>query len=130
MRTIVIVFIFAFISTSYGQKDLELKRKYFGKYKGTIPSYTIDNGTNVLTVGESAIYIDLFKDYVTIKVGNNAMTGTYTVMFEAKDYFLVDARIEGQMATERLLVYKSGKRLGRDGMYPQPVCDLVRYSRR
>jgi hypothetical protein len=130
MRALILIFILVFASSANGQKDLELKRKYFGKYKGIIPAYSVDNGTTIVNVSETAIYIDLFSDYVSIKVGNNAMKGSYTVMFEAKDYFLVDARIEGQLATERLLVYKSGKRIGRDGMYPQPVCELNRYAKK
>jgi hypothetical protein len=130
MRLFLFFIAFILVAKVHGQKDLELKRKYFGKYKGTVPSYTIDNGATLVTVSESAIYIDLFKDYITIKVGNHIMNGTYFVLFEAKDYFLVDAKIEGQLATERILVYKSGKRIGRDGMYPQPVSTLTRYAKK
>ena len=80
-----------------------------------------------MKVSSSAIYIELEKEKITITIGNNQLTGTYTVMFKAKKYFLIDARIEGQLATERIMVYKRGRKLSRIGMYPQPVTELLKY---
>ena len=46
---------------------------------------------------------------------------------KAKTYFLVDAKIDDQLATERLIIYKRGRKISRDGMYPQPVTELKKY---
>lgn len=119
-----------FVSLSWSQKEISLKRKYFGKYKGIISSYTYKEANKLIEVSETTIYVDLFKEEIRIKIGANEMTGSYVVMFEANDYYLVDAKMEGSIVTERIIVYKKGKRIGRDGVYPQPVSELMRYARK
>lgn len=119
-----------FVSLSWSQKEISLKRKYFGKYKGIVSSYTYKEANKLIEVSETTIYVDLFKEEIRIKIGANEMTGSYVVMFEANDYYLVDAKMEGSIVTERIIVYKKGKRIGRDGIYPQPVSELTRYARK
>lgn len=123
------IFIFL-VQASLAQKDIVLKKKYFGKYEGTISAYSYQERNELIHVAETTIKIELFKDEIKIKIGSNEMNGTYNVMFEADDYFLVDASMIGVLATERIIVYKKGKKIGRDGMYPQPVTELVRYARK
>ncbi len=113
---------------SGAQKEIKLKKKYLGKYKGTIPAYKMDIGDEIVEVGASAIYIDLTDKKIKLTIGNNTLNGTYEVMFKAKLYYLVDATIEGQLATERIIVYKRGRKISRDGMYPQPVTELKKYN--
>ncbi len=110
------------------QKEIHLKRKYLGKYKGEIPAYNIDTGEKIMRVSSSAIYVEIDKTDISITVGNNKLTGTYKVMFKAQTYYLVDATIEGQLATERIIVYKRGRKIARDGMYPQPVTSMKKYK--
>ena len=112
---------------AYGQNKIELKKRFLGKYKGEIPSYNIDTGEKIMKVSSSAIYLALNKKDLTLTIGNNELHGTYSVMFKAKTYFLVDAKIDGQLATERLIIYKRGRKISRDGMYPQPVTELKKY---
>ncbi len=119
-----------FVSLSWSQKEISLKRKYFGKYKGIVSSYTYKEANKLIEVSETTIYVDLFKEEIRIKIGANEMKGSYVVMFEANDYYLVDAKMEGSIVTERIIVYKKGKRIGRDGIYPQPVSELMRYARK
>ena len=128
MRSIVLTILFLAPLLAFSQKEIKLKKKYFGKYKGTVSSYKVDTGNEVMQVGESAIYVNLAKDQISVTVGKNKMFGTYDVMFEAKKYFLLDAKIDGQLATERIMVYKRGKKIARDGMYPQPVTELKKYK--
>lgn len=110
------------------QKEIHLKRKYLGKYKGEIAAYNIDTGEKIMRVSSSAIYVEINKNDITITIGNNKLTGTYEVMFKAQTYFLVDAKIEGQLATERIIVYKRGRKIARDGMFPQPVTQMKKYK--
>jgi len=121
------IFTFALPLAAFGQKKIELKNRFLGQYKGEIPSYNIDTGEKIMKVSSSAIYLDLKKDDLTLTIGNNKLHGTYTVMFKAKTYFLVDAKIDDQLATERLIIYKRGRKISRDGMYPQPVTELKKY---
>ena len=121
------ILVFTVPLMAYGQKKIELKKRFLGKYKGEIPSYNIDTGEKIKKVSSSAIYLALNKKDLTLTIGNNELHGTYSVMFKAKTYFLVDAKIDGQLATERLIIYKRGRKISRDGMYPQPVSELKKY---
>lgn len=128
MRKLFLLLILLIPVFAFSQKEITLKKKYLGKYKGTIPAYKMDIGDDVIDVSASAIYIDLSKESIKVTIGNNTLSGTYSVMFKAKSYYLVDAVIDGQLATERLIVYKTGRKLSRDGMYPQPVTALKKYN--
>lgn len=127
MRWMLIIVLVGLPLAGFSQKKVELKKKYFGNYKGTVSSYEIDTGTELLKVTESAIYITIAENEISVTVGKNKLYGKYTVMFEADSYYLLDAIIDGQLATERIMVYKRGKKIARDGMYPQPVTELKKY---
>ncbi len=128
MRNLLILFLVILPLGLSAQKEVTLKKKYFGAYKGTIPSYKMDTGGDVIEVSSSAIYINITADDITISIGNNALHGTYNVMFEAQHYYLLDVSIDGQLASERVMVYKRGKKLSRDGLYPQPVAELTKFK--
>lgn len=122
-----IIAIIAFILLSFSgtsQKEIKLKRKYFGEYTGLIPAYRMDVGDEVIEVTSAPIYINIQKESITINIGQNSLHGTYTVMFKAQTYYLLDVKVDGQIANERILVYKRGKKISRDGLYPQPVTEL------
>lgn len=108
------------------QKEITLKKRYLGNYVGTIPAYKMDAGAEVLEVTSSKIYIKLKKDSIELTIGNRLLLGTYEVMFEAKKYYLLDATMENQFANERIMVYKRGKKISRDGLFPQPFAELKR----
>ena len=110
--------------TAFSQKEITLKRKYFGKYEGTVPAYTMGSALEMVDVDEVEIMVTIGKDFIYTTIGERKLQGKYTVMFEAEDYFLLDATMTGQLANERILVYKQGKKIGREGMYPQPLADL------
>lgn len=107
-----------------GQKEVKLKKKFFGAYKGEIPAYKLDIGDEVVDVSSTSIFVDLQEDDITISIGNNVLKGKYEVMFEAKSYYLLDVDVENQLANERIMVYKRGKKIARDGMYPQPLAEM------
>ncbi len=110
--------------SAYSQKEITLKRKYFGKYEGIVPAYSMGSALELVDVGETEIIITIGKDFIYTTIGSRKIQGTYTIMFEAEDYFLLDASMTGQLANERILVYKQGKKIAREGMYPQPLADL------
>ncbi len=109
-----------FLSFAFGQKTIELNDKYFGTYKGEIPSYQLDSGSELFQVDSTIIRVRIDKSTIEITIGKNRLTGSYKVMFEAKKYFLLDCHMTGQLAGERIVVYKKGRKIARDGLYPQP----------
>lgn len=110
------------------QKELTLKRKYFGKYKGEIPSYNVDTGEKIMKVGATAIYVEIGKNDISITIGKNKNHGVYSVMFKAQSYYLLDCKMDNQLATERIMVYKRGRKISRDGLFPQPLSNLKKYK--
>jgi len=116
----IFVSLFFLGSHLYGQKPVVLKSKFFGTYKGDIASYQMDSGKELVDVDSCAIQVTIADSTVDIAVGKNLLKGKYTVMFEAKTYYLLDCKIEAQFAGERIVVYKKGKKISRDGLYPQP----------
>lgn len=101
---------------SFGQ----LKKKYYGTYRGTVPGYTLDIGSDVVPVAASDIVIQLSADEVTQQLGNVTRKGTWTVSESGKTSILLSLRLEGQLAEERLLIDKKTKKIVRLGIFPQP----------
>ena len=106
------------------QQPIELKKKFQGTYEGAIPAYQLDSGKEIVDVDLTPIQIQITDKNVFLQIGKNKLSGTYTIMFEAKTYFLLDCRIENQLAGERIVVYKKGKKISRDGLFPQPSVQL------
>lgn len=124
MKQLLIVFLLFLSGSSYAQVEIKLKKKYYGNYEGIIPGYRVMSDDELLFVNESSIAISIDEDSISVNIGNNEMVGTYTVMFQAEKYYLLDVDIEDQLANERIMVYKKGKELTRDGMFPQPLSRL------
>jgi hypothetical protein len=126
MRKLLLYLSFCISFSAWAQKPITLKKKFYGSYEGEIPAYTLDVGTDNVDVAAVAIKINLEGDSVHITVGQNALHGVYHVLFEGKNYFVLDCRMDGQLAGERIVVYNRGKRISRDGLYPQPSSFLDR----
>ena len=126
MQKLIFIFAFALPLLSFGQKEVNLKRKYMKSYSGIIPSYSMDVGDNIVEVTATPISIQIDKDSVYFKIGQNKFQGVYMVKFEANKYYLLNAVIDGQLANERVMVHKRGKIISRDGLYPQPMTELKR----
>lgn len=125
MRLLLVLFVVVPI-IGLSQKPIELKSKFLGVYEGKIPSFLMDSGKDLLTVEESPITIEITEEGILLAIGSNKITGKYTVMFEADKYFLLDCKINGQLANERVVVFKKGKMISRDGLYPQPNTILLK----
>ncbi len=128
-----LILLLVFISHSLAAQPkigVTLKKKYFGYYQGKIEGYNVDVGEKILRTDPVDIFITLTKDSVFLTIGNNQLKGTYNVMFRAKKYYLLEADMNGQDASERLIVYIKGKKMRRDGMYPQPVVELKKVRKK
>lgn len=128
MRRILILILMLAPLVANAQKPAKLKRKYFGKYKGTVPAYEMNTGRDLIQVSETPIMLLLSKGQVSMTVGSRNRIGTYEVMFKTSNYYLLDVTMDGDVVSERLLVYVRGKRISRDGMYPQPVAELKKFK--
>lgn len=124
MRSYFLLLLIFISFASFGQSNISLKNKYYGKYKGKIAAYKVQSDKSVLEVGECVIYIDISEDVMDIKIGNLQMHGSFRVLFKTKTYYLLEARMEGQTYAERIKVFIKGKTAEREGLYPQPNTEL------
>lgn len=122
---IFLVIICAFASLSVTGQNA-LKNKYYGQYKGKINAYKMETAGYLLEVKEAPIIIDLRPRGFDLTIGNTTQSGTYQVLFEAKDYLVLEGKLENQSVPERIVVYKKGKKISRDGLFPQPSALLYK----
>jgi hypothetical protein len=125
MRAVLILFLLL-SNGCFSQSKLALKKKYFGSYYGEIPSYTFNTNDTILEVTAAKIKIKISSKEIEFEIGQNTFVGSYNVLFEANNYFLLDCKIPNQLANERIMVFKKGKKISRDGLYPQPMAFLFK----
>ncbi|MDP4684113.1 MAG: hypothetical protein NWS40_05435 [Crocinitomicaceae bacterium] len=105
---------------SMAQKPIELKKKFLGTYAGEISSFKLDTGEDLVDVDKTVIKINIEQDSIQFNIGRNELASSYTVLFEAAKYYVLDCKVNGRLAGERIVVYKKGKKISRDGLFPQP----------
>lgn len=113
-------------SFTFAQKEITLKKKYLGAYNGTIPSYQIDSGTDLIDINAQKISISIKVDSIMFEINKNLYQGTYKVLFEASKYYVLNCTIDNRQIGERVVVYKRGNKISRDGLYPQPSAMLAK----
>ncbi|MCJ8292562.1 MAG: hypothetical protein HRT58_21690 [Crocinitomicaceae bacterium] len=128
MKWIIVLILISPFALS-AQKEIKLKRRYMAKYEGVVPAYSMGSALEIVDVDETPISITIGKGFIYTTIGDRKLQGTYEIMFEADTYYLLDATMTGQLANERILIYKRGKKISRDGMYPQPLSDLKKKRR-
>lgn len=129
MRILVTLVLLATSTSIFSQKLVDdIKRKYFGVYQGTIPAYQLDSGKDLITVEPTPITIEITAKNIILDIGKQHVTGVYTVLFQGNSYYVLDGTIEGQEANERIVVYERGKKISRDGLFPQPNVMLEKLS--
>jgi hypothetical protein len=121
------LFLLVFFSISFlgvAQKPIDLKKRYFGNYEGPVNSFKLDTGEDLVDVEKTSMRISIDEKNVVFDVGRYHLEGTYKVLFEAQKYFVLDCTIPGRVAGERIVIYKRGKQISRDGLFPQPSAML------
>ena len=72
-------------------------------------------------IQKSSIEIEFKADgTLTQKIGELTKEGSWKLFFEADDYFVFDVTFSDQAMSDRILLYKKGKKISREGITPQP----------
>ena len=112
------------------QKELKLAKKFFGDYQGVIPEYVLPSSGGEVRVLETPIRLKIDEELVEMTIGKLELKGNYRILFESKGYFLLECTVEGKSLAERIMVFKRGKKISRDGLYPQPSAILYKQKSR
>lgn len=109
----------------YTASAQHLKKKNLGLYTGTIPSYAMLSGEQILEVSSTGIQLE-FKDeqQVTETIGSNQSMGNYIIVSESKTEIKIAISYPNMMVREELILDKKTHLLVRKGFYPQPDCTL------
>lgn len=118
-----IVFVFTTI-IGYGQST---RKKYLGTYSGTISSYTILSGEELINVEPSILNITFLEgNKVQETIGSTKIEGIYRITSDDKITYTIQVNYPNQLVYEELILTKKDKSILRKGFYPQPECKLIK----
>lgn len=119
-----IILVFAMTTASFGQSQA-LKRKYRGIYEGTIPSYEVRMGQDIIIVNATDMRIELYRDSINLEMETYRYNSTYQLE-KTSASFKITANRENSGIPEQLILDPKNKTIIRKGLYPQPDATLMR----
>lgn len=121
MKTLLPLLLLLLCATGYSQ---QLHNNLLGTYVGSIPAYTLDVGQGTVHVAETGITIELTASGVVQQLDNQQKKGTWKILRTEKQYYIIAIKLEGQLAEERVIIYRKGHSMKREGIFPQPDATL------
>ena len=119
MKIIVFLFASTFVFVAFGQ-TVKLKKKYLKAYDGTIPSYSINLGEEIVKVNSEYLKVTLKKDSLFVLVGKVNYSGTYKVEKITKKEYKITGAMEETGIPALFFLDLKNKTLLRKGVFPQP----------
>ena len=120
MKMILLVFI---LICSFGL-TAQIKKKDLGRYTGTIESYKINSGQELLTVEACPISITLNKENLLLKIGLKEYTAAYRIKKLERRSYIITVSIPYSDLEESFSLNGKNKEMLRKGLFPQPDCTL------
>ena len=102
----------------------QIKKKDLGKYTGTIESYKINSGQELLTVEACPISITLNKENLLLKIGFKEYTAAYRINKLERRSYIITVGIPYSDLEESFSLNGKNKEMLRKGLFPQPDCTL------
>ena len=102
----------------------QIKKKDLGHYTGTIESYKINSGQELLTVEACPISITLNKENLLLKIGLKEYTAAYRIKKLGRRSYIITVSIPYSDLEESFSLNGKNKEMLRKGLFPQPDCTL------
>ena len=102
----------------------QIKKKDLGNYTGTIESYKINSGQELLTVEACPISITLNKENLLLKIGLKEYTAAYRIKKLERRSYIITVGIPYSDLEESFSLNGKDKIMLRKGLFPQPDCTL------
>lgn len=119
MKIIVFLFATSFAFVAFGQ-SVKLKKKYLKAYDGTLPSYSINLGEEIVKVNSEILRVTLKKDSLFVLVGKVKYGGTYKAEKITKKEYKITGAMEETGIPALFFLDLKNKTLLRKGVFPQP----------
>lgn len=104
----------------------QIKKKDLGTYKGTIPSYKINNGSQLLEVASCSITVSLDKDSLKLVIGSKTYSGAYEVKKIKRRAYNIHLTTPHSQIEEVFRLDGKEREMLRKGIFPQPDCELFK----
>jgi hypothetical protein len=104
---------------------VKLKKKYLKVYDGTLPSYSINLGEEIVKVNSEILKVTLKKDSLFVLVGKVKYCGTYKVEKITKKEYKITGAMEETGIPALFFLDLKNKTLLRKGVFPQPEALLT-----
>ncbi len=119
MKIVVFLFASTFAFVAFGQ-TVKLKKKYLKAYDGTLPSYSINLGEEIVKVNSEYLRVTLKKDSLFVLVGKVKYVGTYKVEKITKKEYKITGAMEETGIPALFSLDLKNRTLLRKGVFPQP----------
>jgi hypothetical protein len=104
----------------------QIKKKDLGTYKGNIPSYQINNGSQLLEVASCNITVFLYKENLKLVIGSKTYSGGYAVKKIKRRAYDIHLTTPHSQIEEVFRLDGKERKMLRKGIFPQPDCQLIK----
>ena len=119
----VLICLLAFTAFNF---SAQIKKKDLGTYQGTIPSYKINNGSQLLEVASCNITVSLDKDSLKLVIGSKTCSGAYVVKKIKRRTYNIHLTTPHSQLEEVFRLEGKEREILRKGLFPQPDCELIK----
>ena len=116
--------LFSIMLVSVFGLSAQIKKKDLGRYVGTIESYKINSGQELLTVKACPISVTLNKESLLLNIGSKEFKTVYRMKKIERRSYMIFIDVHNSDLEESFKLNGKDKIMLRKGIFPQPNCEL------
>ena len=116
--------LFSIMLVSVFGLSAQIKKKDLGRYVGTIESYKINSGQELLTVKACPISVTLNKETLLLNIGSKEFKAIYRMKKIERRSYMIFIDVPYSDLEESFSLNGKDKIMLRKGIFPQPDCAL------
>lgn len=116
--------LFSIMLVSVFGLSAQIKKRDLGRYVGTIESYKINSGQELLTVKACAISVTLNKETLLLNIGSKEFKTVYRMKKIERRSYMIFIDVPYSDLEESFSLNGKDKIMLRKGIFPQPNCEL------
>ena len=116
--------LFSIMLVSVFGLSAQIKKRDLGRYVGTIESYKINSGQELLTVKACPISVTLNKESLLLNIGSKEFKTVYRMKKIERRSYMIFIDVPYSDLEESFSLNGKDKIMLRKGIFPQPNCEL------